>query len=190
MKENVKRAMEALKENGFKVNYFNTKEEALKALYEEIPAEATVGIGGSATVGQLGIRDSLMARGNTVFFHGAAATPEERKALLKQAMVADIYLASSNAVTEDGKLINTDGTGNRISSMLFGHDRVILICGENKIVKDEAEGRKRISEVVAPKNAERLNLTVKQISRATLIMDQAVGGTEVSVYLIGENLGF
>lgn len=76
-------------------------------------------------------------------------------------MVADIYLASSNAVTEDGKLINTDGTGNRISSMLFGHDRVILICGENKIVKDEAEGRKRISEVVAPKNAERLNLTVK-----------------------------
>ena len=71
-------------------------------------------------------------------------------------MLADLYVASNNAVTEDGRMINIDGTGNRLSSMLFGHKRLYLMTGVNKIVANYEDGLIRIKNVACPPNAQRL----------------------------------
>ncbi len=70
--------------------------------------------------------------------------------------LADVFVGSSNAVTEDGKLFNIDGTGNRVAAMTFGPRKVILVCGVNKIVKDLEEAERRVREWVAPMNVKRL----------------------------------
>lgn len=84
-------------------------------------------------------------------------TKEEINKIFRESFFADAYFASSNAVTEDGKLYNVDGNGNRVAAMLFGPSKVILVVGENKIVKNIDEAIKRNREISAPANAKRLN---------------------------------
>ena len=101
------------------------------------------------TIKELGIYDLLQERGNTVFWHWQVP-PEQMKETVYRAAGADCYLCSANALTADGKIINTDGAGNRVGSTIFGPRRVIFVVGENKLVRDEEEGRERIRKVAAP----------------------------------------
>ena len=111
----------------------------------------------SVTVKQSGITDILRARGNTVYFHWEVDKSEIAKTR-KLASQADVYLCSSNAVTADGKLVNIDGTGNRVASMFYGPDRVYIICGRNKLVENEEQAVERIKNKACPPNARRLVL--------------------------------
>ena len=77
--------------------------------------------------------------------------------MFKESFFADAYFTSSNAVTENGELYNVDGNGNRVAAMLYGPEKVIVICGVNKIVKNVEEAIKRNRECAAPINAKRLN---------------------------------
>ena len=73
-------------------------------------------------------------------------------------MLADIYIASSHAITFDGKLVDMDGIGNRVAAMIFGPDKVILLVGMNKVVKTVEEAVARIKNHVAPRNSVRINI--------------------------------
>ena len=84
-------------------------------------------------------------------------TREEVVNMFKESFFADAYFTSSNAVTENGELYNVDGNGNRVAAMLYGPEKVIVICGVNKIVKDIEEAIKRNRECAAPINTKRLN---------------------------------
>ena len=203
MQEQVKKTMEALAGNGFEPFYFETTEEALDALFQEISPEETVGIGGSMTIINMGVREKLEVRGIRVITHNGEPDPQKKKKLLKEAMVTDVYLTSSNAITEDGKLVNIDGTGNRLASMLFGHDRVIYICGVNKLTKDVQTAYDRIKKIAAPWNTERLQLETpcrygpctdcrsrQRICNATLIMDKKMNSSRSLIYLINQELGY
>ncbi len=190
MKDNVKKTIEALNSNGFNVKYFETSKEAVDDLLKEVPVDVAVGFGGSATTSSLEISSKMSARGNTVYDHSKVKDPAERFATLKNAGSTPVYISGTNAITEDGKIVNMDGTGNRVASMIFGHDKVYLVCGTNKLVKDVDTGLKRINEVVAVKNAQRLGRTVEDISRVTVIFDKALMYTSMTVYLIEEELGY
>src|SRR4030042_5987583 len=74
----------------------------------------------------------------------------------REILTADIFVGSSNAVTEDGKLFNIDATGNRVGPMMFGPKKVVLICGVNKIVKNLAEAQTKVKEGTSPMNVKRL----------------------------------
>jgi L-lactate utilization protein LutB len=69
----------------------------------------------------------------------ARLSREDRNTLRRQASLADVFLTGSNAVTLDGKLVNTDATGNRVSAMIWGPKKTILVAGANKIVQDVDE---------------------------------------------------
>jgi len=75
--------------------------------------------------------------------------------LQRQAFLADIFLTGTNAITLDGKLVNVDGNGNRVAPAIFGPDKVIVVAGVNKIVRNVDEAIKRINEIAAPLNARR-----------------------------------
>lgn len=202
MNDSIKLAIENLKKNGFEAKYFETADEAVLDILNSIDKDETVGIGGSVTVQETGIYEKLTERGNEVYWHWK--TPEDRKNIMKKAAFADVYLTGTNALTEDGRIINIDGTGNRIAGFLYGHNKTFVIAGKNKISRNYEEAMIRIKNVSCHKNAERLerdlpcrhlgkcmNCSSKdRMCNATLILDRQPAGVPISVYIINQDLGY
>lgn len=202
MEDRIKKAIEALERNRIQASYFETKRDALEAIIHEIKDTDRVGIGGSMTIKDLGIPEVLRDRGNEIFYHWFETTPEGMNTARKNAQHADVYLTSTNAITEDGKLVNMDGTGNRVATMIYGPTKVFVICGMNKLVENMEAGIARI-EGNAWKNAVRLGLKTpcvekkkcmhcnhpqKMCNALTIINGKTA--TSLKVFLIGEELGY
>ena len=204
MREQVKRTIEALKANGFETVYFETSAEAKEYLLKEVSVTQSVGFGGSDTLYEIGIYHALKERGNETAWHRYPEEGEDRMSTMKKAMITDIYMSGINGLTEDGRIINIDGTGNRLSSMLFGHDRLFLVAGVNKISKNYEESMFRIKNVACPLNTQRLGRNTPceklgkcmscsspgRICNATLILEKQHGGVPTTVVLINETLGY
>ena len=194
----------ALERNGFEVKVFAERKQALAAILVSIPKEASIGIGGSKTLQELGLAEALAVRGNLLYDHSTATSIEEAGKIRRKQLSADIFLTSTNAITLDGKLVNTDGVGNRVAAMTFGPERVIIVCGLNKIVTDVEAGLERIDLVAAPMNAKRLKKATPctqtgycckcnatdNICRVTTIINKKPVFTNIEIVLIEENLGY
>ena len=200
-----KKVVEALLKNNFRAEYLGRKEEAAQRLLEIVPAQGSVGIGGSVTIGQLEVLDKLAARGNKVLNHGVPGlTPQQAIEIRREQQLCDCFICSTNAVTLDGKLVNVDGSGNRVSAMIFGPKKVIIVVGTNKIVKDVDAALERIETTAAPLNNKRLNLpnpctksgfcqdcqSESRICNITTIIRKMTRLTEITVLVVGEELGY
>ena len=135
---------------------FDTAEEA-KAAVLRIVGSKSVGIGGSATVRDMKLAEALQENGNEVYWHWLVAK-ECKQAARDKALMADVYMCSTNALTTDGRLVNIDGTGNRAAGLIYGPHEVIVIVGKNKIVGSLDEAMERIKREACPTNARRLGL--------------------------------
>ena len=145
-----------LESRGYTVHHAATPQEAKKEALALLSQGASVGMGGSMTVASLGLYDELAAAGITVYSH-AVVPPAKDPDIFRKENTADWYLCSTNALTRDGKLVNTDGIGNRVAGMIAGPKNVCLIVGKNKLVKDLSAALDRVRNVAAPPNARRLN---------------------------------
>lgn len=203
--QQIQRTLKALERNGFRCIYAPTRAEALSESLKLISKEAKVGIGGSVTIREIGLIDELCKRGNEVLETWKKITPEEDQAIRKGHLTCDIFVTSSNAITEDGNLVNADGTGNRVAAMIFGPPKVIVVAGVNKIVKDAHEGIERIRRVAAPMNVKRIGgktpcvIDVCNLEECTppdrhchaiTILEKRPTRTDTTVILVGEELGF
>lgn len=191
----------SLRQNGFQVEVFDKMDKAKKALMEAITTHESIGFGGSMTLSQMGIYEDFKNRGNKVYWHWMA---EDKKAELKAAQSSDIYISSTNALTLDGKLVNIDGTGNRVSSIFYGHKRVYIVVGRNKICKDYDEAIDRIKNIAAPKNAQRLNTNTPckftgkcndcdspdRMCNVEVIIHKNTSAANINIFLIDEDLGY
>lgn len=128
----------ALTARGFKVSCFESAREAADYLNAQIDS-TTVGFGGSMTLKEMGLYD-LLSGHNTVLSHWNAPEGADTAALRAQAAVSEHYLLSANGIAETGEIINIDGAGNRVSSALYGHKKVWIVAGKNKLAPtyDEA----------------------------------------------------
>ena len=135
--------------------YAKTGEEALRIALSLIPEGSTVTRGGCMSAAQIGLDDALQA-GNYTFVD-RDKTEDKRKAAL-MAYDCDVFIASANAMTEDGVLVNFDGNANRVSAIAFGPRKVIFIVGMNKVTKDVDAAMKRARNEAAPINAQRFGL--------------------------------
>ncbi len=194
---------EQLQKNGFSAMVLPDA-AAAKSKALELVGAGSVGFGGSVTTQTLGLYDTLKAAGNAVYWHWKAA-PEDVPSTLECAAKADFYIASANAVTQKGALVNTDGRGNRVSSLCNGPRKVIVIAGRNKIVPDIPDAIDRIHSIAAPLNAKRLGLktpcavtgkctdchAAQRMCRVTSIMEAPTSPTEAFyVLLVDEDIGF
>jgi hypothetical protein len=144
---------------GFHAVILNTAGEIKDFIVKTIPAEATVGLGGSVTLRETGIDVLLKSRGNTVFDHwDSGKSAAENHETRRKELTSDYFLTGINAVTSDGELVNIDGAGNRVAAMIFGPKHVIAIIGYNKIASGMEEALWRIKNVASPKNSKRLGL--------------------------------
>ena len=151
------RVAAALKKRNMEAYYCSTADEAVEQVLELIPAGDVVSWGGVATVDELGIKERLRHRGQPVIDRDTARTPEERMAMLHQALTCDTFLMSSNAISEDGQLVNIDGMGNRVAALCFGPKQVIVVAGMNKVAGDLNSAMARARHIAAPANAQRFN---------------------------------
>lgn len=203
MNGSVEKTLESLKKNGFSATYFNDCDSAVKYLMENVKNGETVGIGGSMTVKTLGIPEKLIEKGNTVYFHWLESTPEGAAQARRNAAHADVYITSTNALSEDGQLVNTDKTGNRVTAMVYGPTRVYVICGVNKIAKDLDAAIQRVKDN-SYKNARRLKLNTpcavtekcndcsspQRMCNVTTIIERKPTDIEFEVILVNQELGF
>ena len=136
--------------------YAESREEALRLALELIPEGSTATMGGGVSVQEIGLADALK-QGNYKFIDRDAY--EDKRAAMLLAYDADVFLASANAITEDGVLVNIDGNANRVSAIAHGPKKVILIVGMNKVCDDVDGAMKRARNVAAPTNAQRFGLS-------------------------------
>lgn len=142
-----------LENHGFIVSCFQSAIDATKYLDGVIDGK-TIGIGGSKTVEQMGLLQALETHNRVLYRFGTYKSPEE---VMKDALTADVFLTSANGVAQSGEIINIDGNCNRVAGELYGHEKVYIIVGKNKIAPDFDKALWRARNIAAPKNAMRLN---------------------------------
>lgn len=195
----IKAVIKSLKANRFgTVEFVQDVDSAARTVLDMIPRRAKVGTGGSMTIRQTGLRDELIKRGNTQMLRPGQVSFEEFRRLQ-----SDIFLTSSNAVTLDGKLVNIDATGNRVTQMIFGPQKVIMVIGQNKIVCDVDEAIKRVKYVIAPYHGMTMGIKAPcavdgqctdckspgRICNITTIIEKKPRMTEFAIVLVGQDLG-
>ncbi len=136
--------------------YAEDKEEALKIALNLIPEGSTVTMGGAMSAHEIGLVKTLK-EGNYEFIDRDDFEDKRAAALL--AYTADVFLSSTNAMTEDGVLVNIDGNSNRVSAIAHGPEKVVMIVGMNKVCPDVDSAIKRARNVAAPINAQRFGIT-------------------------------
>ena len=181
--------------------YAADREEALKTALSLIPEGSSVTMGGAMSAHEIGLVDALK-NGNYDFIDRDAY--EDKRAAMLAAYDADVFLASANAMTEDGELVNIDGNANRVSALAQGPKKVIFIVGMNKVCSDLDGAMKRARNVAAPINAQRFGLNTPcaktgacmnckspdTICCQFLITRYSKHPGRIHVILVNDNLGF
>lgn len=203
--EQLTNTIENLKKNNFAVHLCENKEEGAKTVLSLIEDGATIGVGGSVTIDQLEILDGLETNGHLIFNHNKPGlTPQQVLDFRRRELTSDVFLCSTNALTEKGELVNIDGIGNRVAALTFGPKRVIIAAGINKIVADVHAGLERIGNIAAPLNNKRLKKDMPctkvghcvncqlpgRICNVTTITKKRPPLTDIHIVLIKEELGF
>jgi hypothetical protein len=207
----IDRTLKGLKGRGFQAHFAKDRTDARNLILGLIPQNATVCIGGSLTVGQIGIVKALRERDTRVinpFDPNQRIENEDtffeflfRPSL--EASLGHVFLTGTNAVTEDGKLLNIDAAGNRVAGMFWGHPLSILIVGKNKIVKDLDKAFWRVKNVVAPEHIRRGGdntpcavtgrchdcLGPERVCAVTTIIEHKPLLTDIHVVIVNEDLG-
>ena len=198
MNQDIETTIKALKKNNFNVEYSEKAEDVADIVLKLIPEDATLEMAGSMSVNQTGIKDLLIKRGNKGLVPEGKFNPFE---VLKTRK--DVLLVSTNAVTLDGKLVNTDGMGNRVTGMVYGPAQVILVVGRNKIVKDVPAALERVQQVIAPYHARNMGIPTPcaktgkcedcnspaRICNITTIINKRPPGIDFTIILVNEDLG-
>ena len=200
---------EVLDANNFETFIVESTDAAKSIVLEKIIpklAPKSVSWGGSITFVATGLYDLLKKNNNLTVLdtYDKNLSPEEGLERRRQALLVDLFISGSNAVTEAGQLVNLDMFGNRICGITFGPKNVIVIVGRNKIVPDLDEAMFRIKNYAAPVNAMRLDKKTPcaktsfcsdckspdRICNTWTITEKSFPKGRVKVVLINQDLGF
>lgn len=180
----------ALRRRGYEATAVATKDEAAALVMKEAEAAQSVGWGGSESVKALGVREALAAAGKEIRDHQTQM---------------DLFLLSANALTEDGIIVNIDGTGNRVAASIFGPKRVVYVVGRNKLVAGGVlEAVARAKRCACGPNCRRLGKKTPcaetglcgdcdspdRICKVTAVFDRCPSHTSTLVILVDEPLGY
>ena len=212
MNDGIKKAIQYLKARKFIPHYAADVATARDIILKLVPLDAVVGFGDSTSVRQAHVPKDLSKRGNTIInpFEPMKKNQDYKSFSMNvfrrsiEAALCDVYITGTNALTQDGRLVNIDGVGNRVSGMIFGHPVVILVVGRNKIVKDLDAAIERLKKVTAPEHVSRRGSSkspcivkgeckdcvgASRVCNITTILEGAPLFSEVNVIIVDEDLG-
>ncbi len=194
----------ALEKRNMRGFYVKTKEEALQKALGLIEKGSTVTWGGSETLKEIGFPEAIANGDYIVHDRATAKDRAEAAEIARKAFCADYYLASTNAITSDGELVNMDGSGNRVAALIYGPKQVILVVGMQKLVSDQASAIKRVRNTAAIMNTLRMErsspctssgvchdcTTTECICGHLVITRMSVEKNRINIILVGEEVGF
>lgn len=195
---------DAFSKRGFDAHYCRTAVEAKSLALSLISTEDTIAFGGSVSVDTLGLKEALLARGNNMVDRDKAQSAEERVKMMREALLADTFLMSANALSADGQMVNIDGMGNRVAALCYGPSSVVVIAGMNKVCPTLADATVRARNTAAPMNSQRfpsetrpcyLNGKCSDCKAPDTICSQIVTtrycrpAGRIKLILVGEDLG-
>lgn len=213
IEKRIRRTGENLVKNNMDFYYAETKNDVRPIVESLIKKGDVITNGGSMTMAECGLAD-LLSSPNYTYLDRTGKSREEVEEIYIKAFSADVYISSSNAITEDGVLYNVDGNSNRVAALAYGPKSVIIIAGYNKIVKNLEEAEIRVKREAAPPNCVRLdcNTYCKEkgecvsLSKADRQMTDGCSGDRIccnylisahqrhkgriKVILVGEELGY
>ncbi len=188
---------------GYTVNIFDTAKQAADYLDSVIDGK-TVGFGGSVSVAEMNLYD-LLGKHNIVTSHAHIPEGSTDADMRMASRSAEIYISSVNGLSEDGEIVNIDATGNRVASIFYGHEKVYLIIGKNKLAPDYESALWRARNIASPKNAKRLGVKTpcaekadkcynckspQRICRGLTVLWQKPMKSDIEILLVNENLGY
>lgn len=170
-----------------------------------VPEKVSIGVPGTVTVRDLGLIEGFEKKGCTVYHHwDPKLTREERGPRYIEENSADWFVTSANAMTIDGKIVNIDGTGNRVAAMAWAPGKILYIVSLNKVAHDLEKAIARARDTATPPNAVRVGSkppctqlghcvdcdAPDRVCRVVTIMERVPIGREAHIILVGENLGY
>ena len=204
-RKTAERCAKNLKRNGFDAFLVQNTQEAHDLILGMVSEFETFGFGGSETVRELGLVEELQVMGKTVYDHWRPGlSAEEVQHMRIQQLHSDCFLCSANAISAQGEIVNVDSIGNRVSAMVFGPRKVMIVAGSNKIAPDLDGALRRVREVAGPMRAKSLGMETpcasngectdchapQRICRITTILHRKPMLTDTAVVLINQDLGF
>lgn len=194
----------ALQKRGFEASFATDRKEALEKAMSYLTEGCTVASGGSITLGEIGFNEAIKSSNYIFLDRFAAKTDSERDEIFSKIAICDYYFMSTNAITVDGQLVNIDGNGNRVASLIHGPKNVIIVTGMNKVCTDVEEAYQRVKLSAAPPNTVRLNkktpcamtgkcgdcLSPDCICTHTVITRRSNIPGRIKIILVGEELGY
>jgi hypothetical protein len=206
-REKAEKVIENLKKRNMNGIYCENSKQAVEEILKMIPDNVLVGLGGSETIVETGLVDALREKNIRLLDrYKEGISKEEVDAMRREGLLSDVYIASSNAITVDGKLVNMDGIGNRVAAMIFGPKKVILMAGMNKVVRTVEDAISRIKNHAAPLDAVRVNKKTpcyhlgycnephcyppNRICSQLVILEASMVTGRIMVVLVGEDLGY
>lgn len=198
------RVVKALESRNMEAYYVKTKEAALAKALELIPEGSSISWGGTMSAQEIGLTDALHKGKYDVYDREQIETREEKEKIAHQALNCDFFIGSTNALSEDGVLVNVDGNANRVAAFAYGPKNVLLIVGMNKVVKTEADAMSRARNEAAPINAQRFGVDTPCVKNGScfnckspqciccqiLITRFSKVPKRTKIILVDENLGF
>lgn len=195
-----------LRMRGMNGVYCQTKEDAKKCVLDMLEDGASVAWGGSESIKETGILDAVMVDNGRldVIDRSTYVTDEQKRELKGRIAMCDYFLMSTNAITLDGELVNIDGAGSRLSYLIYGPEKVIIVAGMNKVAFDVEDAVKRVQNIASPPNAIRLSCDtpcaeygrcMNCISESSICCQVVVTRRSriidrINVILVGEELGY
>ena len=198
------RVVKNLESRNMEAYFVKTKEEALKKALELIPEGSSISWGGTVSAKEIGLLDAVHEGNYEVYDREEAQTPELKNEIAHKALDCDFFIGSTNALAENGVMVNIDGNANRVAAFAFGPKNVLLIVGMNKVVKSEEDAMSRARNEAAPINAQRFGLDTPCskngmcydckspdcICCQILITRYSRAAKRIKGILVDENLGF
>lgn len=196
-----------LRKRGMEGAFFDTSAEAVRDICAAIPAGSLVGLGGSETIAETGLLAAL--RGMDIrlldrYREGIAKAEVDE--MRRQGLLADVFITGSNAITADGRLVNIDGTGNRVAALIFGPRQVIVVAGMNKVAADLDAAVSRARNTAASANSLRVGVDTPcshtgfcqdphcrpphRICCQLVVTEAGMVPGRIRVVLVGEDLGY
>ncbi len=200
----IEHAVQALRDNNFIVHVFKDKKSACNFLLDQVQPGMSVSVGGSMTLDQIGLIDKLTELDISFFNqYQEGLSREESLEIRRLGLLADVFFSGSNAVSEQGEVINIDGVGNRVAAFSYGPKKVFITVGKNKVVPDRNEAIERIRNHAAPLNARRLQRNTpctvdgkchdctsdERICNIVHILQKQLPSQRIEIVFIEEDLG-
>ena len=193
-----------LDKRGMEAYYVDNKDDALKMALRFVTPGSSVSWGGSMSINEIGLIPALKAWDCTVLDRTVPKTEEEKKEFFGKVAVCDYYFMSTNAITMDGELVNIDGTGNRVASLIFGPSNVVIIAGMNKVADNLESAVDRARNTAAPMNTIRLDrktpctqvgwcmdcMSPDCICNQFVVTRRSAPAGRIKIILVGEELGY